>query len=390
MSNSISLNDLATEIVNNKSLVTQADISNIGIPVVSSGVNQYVLSNNGTNALWISALKASANTLNIGTSTFKKFATWASGTYNEYFMKTTPSNGDTLGSVAFSDTSLNNYGSISGKVDDNSTRAGHLSISTAKNGTITEQLILGKSDHSNADAGQFAGTVKVAGVKFSGNTTQTKPVEDPATAGHVLTAMAGGNWAWAAASGSSGPSWTNVNVSSLSFAQNVGVGRGDRRVTWMMEDGNFFLWHDNTRITNQLMNGYGHAQASTVNDNNYHVRNFGFFVTYPVANVAYNFTKMYINAFDDTQLPTNFIVEGSNDKHTWTILHTCTGTHTVTGTPYNYTSGHQHATYEYALSTGSNYYHYWRLRMTNTGTPGTGNSTTQTYQYWSIREVMFS
>jgi hypothetical protein len=190
--------------------------------------------------------------------------------------------------------------------------------------------------------------------------------------------------------GGGGPSWTNVNVSSLSFAQNVGVGRGDRRGTWMIEDSNFFFVENLTRMTNQLMNGYGYAQYQTVNDNNYHVRNFGFWVAYPVANVAYNFTKMYINAYDPTQTPTNFIVEGSNDKHIWTILHTCTGTHTVTGTPYNYTSGAQHATYEYALSTGSNYYHYWRLRMTNTGYAGNGDSTTQTYQYWSLREVMFS
>ena len=230
------------------------------------------------------------------------------------------------------------------------------------------------------------GNVKLVLPTVRGSVNQILKVQSVNSEVHTLI-FADDN---ASSGGGGGPSWTNVNVSSLSFAQNVGVGRGDRRATWMMEDGNFFFVENLTRVTNQLMNGYGHAQASTVNDNNYHVRNFGFWVAYPVANVAYNFTKMYINAYDLTQTPTNFIVEGSNDKHIWTILHTCTGTHTVTGSPYNYTSGHQHATYEYALSTGSNYYHYWRLRMTNTGYPGNGDSTTQTYQYWSIREVMFS
>jgi hypothetical protein len=360
------------------------------LPTISSGTNQYVLGNDGTSATWLSTLQVGTSTMNIGTSTVKKFATWAGSTFLEYFMKTTPSNGDTLGSVVFSDTSLNNYATFSGKVDNNSTRAGHFSFSTAWNNSIVETLLVGKSDHSGSDAGQFKGVLKADGIKFSGNTTQTKPVEDPSTVGHVLTATSGGNWQWAAAAGGSGPSWSNVDVSSLSFAANIGVGRGDRRGTWMIEDANFFFVENLTRMTNQLMNGLGHAQASTANDNNYHVRNFGFWVAYPVANVAYNFTKMYINAYDVTQTPTNFIVEGSNDKNVWTVLHTCTGTHTVTGSPYNYTSGSQHATYEYALSTGSNYYHYWRLRMTNTGYPGNGNSTTQTYQYWSLREVMFS
>jgi len=171
------------------------------IPEVVSATNQYVLGNDGTSATWLSTLQVGTTTMNIGTSTIKKFASWFSGTFLEYFMKATPSNGDTLGSVAFSDTSLNNYATFSGKVDDNSTRAGHFSFSTAFNNSIVEKLLIGKSDHSGSDAGQFKGVLKADGIKFSGNTTQTKPVEDPSTVGHVLTATAGGNWAWAAASG---------------------------------------------------------------------------------------------------------------------------------------------------------------------------------------------
>ena len=196
----------------------------------------------------------------------------------------------------------------------------------------------------------------------------------------------GTNLTWEAV----GPSWTSVDVSSNTFAQNIGIGRGDRRATWIVEDANFFWVESTSRMTNPLINGLGHAQISTANDNSYHVRNYGFFIVYPIANESYNFTKMYMNGHDTGQTTANFIVEGSNDKHQWTILHTCTGTHTITGSPYNYTSGGDHATREYTLNTGSNYYHYWRVRLTNTGTPGNGNSTTQTYTSWSLREVMFS
>ena len=196
----------------------------------------------------------------------------------------------------------------------------------------------------------------------------------------------GTNLTWEAV----GPSWTSVDVSYNTFAQNIGIGRGDRRATWIVEDANFFWVESTSRMTNQLINGLGHAQLSTADDNGYHVKNYGFFILYPIANESYNFTKMYMNAYDTTQTTTNFIVEGSNDKHQWTILHTCTGTHTTTGSPYNYTSTGDHATREYTLSTGSNYYHYWRVRLTNTGTSGNGNLTTQTYTYWALREVMFS
>jgi hypothetical protein len=241
------------------------------LPTISSGTNQYVLGNDGTSASWLSTLQVGTNTINIGTSTLKKFASWFSGTYLEYFMKGTPSNGDTLGSVAFSDTTLNNYATFSGKVDDNSTRAGHFSFSTAKSGTITEQLIVGKSDHSNADAGQFAGTLKVAGVKFSGNTTQTKPVEDPATAGHVLTAGAGGTWSWAAPSGggssatqvdpltfglSGGANTTFNGVTQTPDQHRAGITIGDRRFKWFVDDQFFGKSSLSKESANNVINGY--------------------------------------------------------------------------------------------------------------------------------------
>jgi hypothetical protein len=205
------------------------------IPEVVSATNQYVLGNDGTNATWLSTLQVGTNTMNIGTSTIKKFSSWFSGTFLEYFMKATPSNGDTLGSVAFSDTSLNNYATFSGKVDDNSTRAGHFSFSTAFNNSIVEKLLVGKSDHSGSDAGQFKGVLKTDGIKFSGNTTQTKPVEDPATAGHVLTAGAGGTWSWAAPTGGGSGSVTTTPLPSYNFDENGptnnsldGIGYGQR------------------------------------------------------------------------------------------------------------------------------------------------------------------
>lgn len=52
MSNRISLNDLATEIVNNKSLVTQADISNIPIIPSQTSNNGKFLTTDGTSMTW--------------------------------------------------------------------------------------------------------------------------------------------------------------------------------------------------------------------------------------------------------------------------------------------------------------------------------------------------
>ncbi len=52
MSNRISLNDLATEIVNNKSLVTQADISNIPIIPSQTSNNGKFLTTDGSSMTW--------------------------------------------------------------------------------------------------------------------------------------------------------------------------------------------------------------------------------------------------------------------------------------------------------------------------------------------------
>ena len=313
-------------------------------PAVSSGVNQYVLSNDGTNPVWMSTLQAGSNTVNIGTSTLKKFATWFSGTFLEYFMKATPSNGDTLGSVAFSDTLLNNYATFSGKVDDNSTRAGHLSFNTAKSGTLTEQLIVGKSDHSNADAGQFAGTLKVAGVKFSGNTTQTKPVEDPSTVGHVLTATAGGNWQWAAPSGGGTTTYPKIDARSLNGGnltlQNTNGTTSTisaKNILWGNRAGNYII--ENTLIarrtnttggtslpTNGILdpnllghhNGY-RANPDTKND-----------IWFPFGHVKYSFRQnyqmrynaFYIFSYYSTAADVTLGIYASNDGVNWDELKT--------------------------------------------------------------------
>jgi len=241
------------------------------IPEVVSATNQYVLGNDGTSATWLSTLQVGTTTMNIGTTTIKKFASWFSGTFLEYFMKATPSNGDTLGSVAFSDTTLNNYATFSGKVDDNSTRAGHFSFSTAFNNSIVEKLLVGKSDHSGSDAGQFKGVLKTDGIKFSGNTTQTKPVEDPSTVGHVLTATSGGNWQWAAPSGgggsatqvdpltfglSGGANTTFNGVTQTPDQHRAGITIGDRRFKWFVEDQFFGESSLSKESANSIINGY--------------------------------------------------------------------------------------------------------------------------------------
>ena len=305
------------------------------LPAVSSGTNQYVLGNDGTGALWLSTLQASANTVNIGTGTLKKFATWATGTFLEYFMKATPSNSDTLGSVAFSDTLLNNYATFSGKVDDNSTRAGHFSFNTAKSGTLTEQLIVGKSDHSNADAGQFAGTLKVAGVKFSGNTTQTKPVEDPATVGHVLTAGAGGTWSWAAASGGSGgPTIPNSKkIDQLKLSGNTitaedgtttydayGILWGDRYMTYLIEN-NLVYKRDAAEFEmHHLHNGYRATGFSPFDDPPHNCRAGGHVIWQHQDGLYLKLNALHFHYYNNGNPNMTMAFYGSNDRVTWTKL----------------------------------------------------------------------
>lgn len=339
------------------------------LPAVSSGTNSYVLGNDGSGPLWLSTLTAGSTTFNVGTSTLKKFATWAGSTFLEYFMKATPSNGDTIGSVAFSDTTLNNYATFSGKVDDNSaSRQGHMSISTAKSGTMTEQLIVGKSDHSNADAGQFAGTLKVTGVKFSGNTTQTKPVEDPATVGHVLTAGAGGTWSWAAPSGGGGISPTYIDIhcqigvatpsgataittgSSGSEALNTrwGVSWGKRYKTMFISQSGAPGWcydgQDTLRADDWPRNAWGDHIQSMFNGNysynangsatgplddddyppSFFVR-YGYFDFKAPSQYRYNFSKLalYWNGTPSSSGSDYFKIFGSNDGVEFTeLLHT--------------------------------------------------------------------
>lgn len=195
--------------------------------------------------------------------------------------------------------------------------------------------------------------------------------------------------------------WKNVDVSSNLFSENLEIGHGNRQTTWITEDSNFFIWNNLNYMSSTLINGYGYSQLENFNilndvniSYNNNVRNYGFFILYPIANEAYNFTKMYINALDTEHTITNFIVEGSNDKDQWTILHECTGTHLLTTSSYNFTSGTSNGTYEYSLNTDGRYYHYWRFRLTNKRTvensSGAINLELLNIQNYSIYEIMFS
>ena len=369
------------------------------LPAVSSGTNQYVLGNDGSGPLWLSTLQAGSTTLNIGTSTVKKFAIWAGSTFLEYFMKATPSNGDTLGSVAFSDTSLNNYATFSGKVDDNSTRAGHFSFSTAFNNLIVEKLLVGKSDHSGSDAGQFKGVLKTDGIKFSGNTTQTKPVEDPATVGHVLTATAGGNWQWAAASGGGGssivPTWTQTDVSSLTKAQMSGIGWNDRVYSWHIDESNFIAAGSSFAKNEQLFNGDYDIQ----NDTGPYFRRGGVCYFEPFANVSYNFGEIYLVVWTQnysgsfaSPSPT-LILEGSNDKYTWNQLFSTAFTSFTLVSSGDYSGGtlgvaSGWATYRYTWTRA--YYHFWRFRFGSDGYLDTSNTNHKPATLFSLKEIIMA
>lgn len=372
------------------------------LPPVSSGTNQYVLANNGTNAEWMSTITASASTLNFGTSTIKNFMSWALGYFGSYFLRATPSNGDTLGSIFFGDTGLNYYSMLSGKVDNTTggSQQGHVSVSAAKSGTMTEQLIVGKSDHSNADAGQFAGTLKVAGVKFSGNTTQTKPVEDPTTVGHVLTATAGGNWQWAAASGggssysgtlvdtqSTGASGVTAitNNNSQSATNRWGAMWGLRSKTWTITD----------ELHHMTQNGRGRAGGMLANGSRgftstksmiydtyipYYQIPFGHVTFTPHSEVRYNFTRFYTTKHATTTttvMQTNheYRILASNDGANWVTLHTFAANTMTRDTSRENVSdfgiyGSSHPTtvhMVYTSWTNANYYSMWRIQHVDLG-----------------------
>jgi len=387
------------------------------LPAVSSGTNQYVLGNDGTGPLWLSSIQGSSTTLNFGTSTLKKFVTWATGTFNEYFMKATPSNGDTLGSIFFGDTGLNYYSMLSGKVD-STAGLGHVSVSAAKSGTMTEQLVVGKSDHSSADAGQFSGTVKVAGVKFSNNLTQTKPVEDPSTVGHVLTAGAGGTWSWAAPTGGVSPTYIDIHcqvgVTTPSGATNItnnnpanesptdrkGVSWGKRFKTFFIHEGyDFvskypgagypggspynlgFLAMFNGRYAGTLLElGIPVAADSWMP---YYVNEYGWFDYQSHSGHRYNFNKiaMYFYGAQPTDRSGNdyFTIYGSNDGVNFDTIANLRMQDFLTTTPTGYTNagagvGSSYSTVWFSF-TNNNFYRIYRWQwkdftnvVENTGT----------------------
>jgi hypothetical protein len=325
---------------------------------------------------------------------------WALGYFGSYFLRATPSNGDTLGSIFFGDTGLNYYSMLSGKVDNTTggSQQGHVSVSAAKSGTMTEQLIVGKSDHSNADAGQFAGTLKVAGVKFSGNTTQTKPVEDPTTVGHVLTATAGGNWQWAAGGGSSysgtlvdtqstGASGVTAitNNNSQSATNRWGALWGLRSKTWTITD----------ELHHMTQNGRGRAGGMLANGSRgftssksmiydtyipYYQIPFGHVTFTPHSEVRYNFTRFYTTKHATTTttvMQTNheYRILASNDGANWVTLHTFAANTMTRDTSRENVSdfgiyGSSHPTtvhMVYTSWTNANYYSMWRIQHVDLG-----------------------
>ncbi len=412
-------------------------------PAVSSGVNQYVLSNDGTNPVWMSSLQASANTVNIGTSTLKKFATWVSGTFLEYFMKGSPSNGDTLGTIVFSDTTLNQYTTIGGRVGDTASGAqyGYNLLQAARGGSMVDIMRVGKTGASDPHDVYVNGSMGAHELKFVNpatgavkGTSQAYPVEAPTTAGHVLTAGAGGTWSWAAASGGGGssiPTSRQLNVSTATSGNSYQITAADGSTTYTgafhLFGERFFHWileetlYSPTYITGRIatgnassggrnisprlwMNGYLGASTNNSSDRNAYGYTSGqtseenchlgghIYMYRP--SYAYNFTKLYwidwggqggsYNMSDTnwtSSSESRWAIMASEDGKVWVTL-ACFGSSGSTGWSYNGVSSISKTvstSFPYGLSAGG----YSTSAKNNTITFSNSNY----YQYWMIKNI---
>lgn len=424
--------------------------ANVLVPPISSGTNQYILSNDGSSASWLSSIQGSSTTLNFGTTTLKKFVTWATGTFNEYFMKATPSNGDQLGTIIFGDTALNQYTTIGGRVGDTTSGAqyGYNLIQAARGGTMVDIMRVGKIGASDAHDVYVNGSTGVHELKFVNpatgavkGTSQAYPVEAPATAGHVLTAGAGGTWSWAAASGGGGssiPTSRQLNVSTANSGNSYqitaadgtttysGIGHlyGVRYYDWLLEEtlltpsqlmtrfaeNNYTSGARNIAPMFQWLNGiigassnsesdrnpYGYCTpyggAITVNENSH----LGGHILLYRPGFAYNFTKLYwsdsgthyggytMSNQDSAWNASNesrWALFASTDKTNWATL-CCWSSSGSTGWSYNGVSSIARtvsATHPYGLASGQ----YTTGARTNTISFTNSNY----YQYWMIKNI---
>jgi hypothetical protein len=234
-------------------------VQNSALPAqTGSALHTHILRTNGTVAAW-EPLKVQGETWSASstrnangdlTTIYGDQTIFADTGYDAYLHMVSPKNSNNVGRIdcyAHNSASATTvFSAIETNVHSNTSTAtyGSLTFSTSQAGSNTEDLTavmrVGKTSASDS-AAQINGELRLtAPLKFNDSTTQASAVTTPATAGHVLTAGAGGSWAWAAAAGGSPtytttalPSYTS-NATGPTNAGLDGVGTGDRRYKWSL------------------------------------------------------------------------------------------------------------------------------------------------------------
>jgi hypothetical protein len=214
---------------------------------------------------------------------------------------------------------------------------GALYISTKMNGTDTFVVKYNSSVYNAKPVTYYYGLIDATqGVRYADSKVQTKAVEDPATVGHVLTATAGGNWAWQAASGgSSGPTIPNSKkIDQLKLSGNTitaedgttsynayGILWGDRYMTYVID--NTFVRNRNDAAEyeiNHLHNGYRATGFSPFDDPPDQYRAGGHVIWQHQDGLYLKLNALHFHYWNNGNPNMTMAFYGSNDRVTWTKL----------------------------------------------------------------------
>ena len=183
--------------------------------------------------------------------------------------------------------------------------------------------------------------------------------------------------------GPQGPTWTQVKISTYTYAQLAGIGNTpsnggtdgiyngvhpnpsatsgtDRKFSWNKED---FLFK--RQQFSNLVDDHAEDKFLGYNFNMKEVVNGGYITLYPINNESYNFTNLYISM---NYRSAKFLLSASNDKYNWTDLidtNTSLGVKITSNSNDYYTAVDADATnstYKFTF-TNTDYYHYWRFKL---------------------------
>ena len=320
---------------------------------------------------------------------------------------------DGIGSLSYATRNHNSsndfhFAKINGYIlnNANGTEAGSLGIRISKAGSLQPVVFFGSDSSLTAttEVANFYGKIKLNadngsnhGIVFSDGTVQNTA---------------------AVSSSGSGPTWTDHPVSGLTNTSNIGYNNkngtlwGNRgKAHWFVEDHMFEQAHYNNVAHARVINGSRHGIVlvdGVTSDGAfpYHLRYGGYLTLQPQEKHRYNFSQFYAtngNGSTPQNYTTKFRVSASNDGFTWDTLtefqmnSMTLGNRTGSDPGINgSTHGKMFYTNLYSNWNGTsgsilntNYYHAWRITLTDQGNAPLVNDPQSGQYYKSINVNYF-